>query len=195
MTGDSGAPGPAGRDRELDALIEAARAYPTEPDGARERIMARVREQAAGARPTPRQRAAWWRWWIRPRVVALRPASLLAGALASVLALTAVWRAGGAMASAPSEPGGAMQFVFLAPAAASVSLVGDFNDWRAGATPLRRTGPNGIWSVELTLEPGRHAYAFLVDDVWMPDAFAPRAPDTEFGSPTSVVVVGEERSS
>jgi 1,4-alpha-glucan branching enzyme len=44
------------------------------------------------------------------------------------------------------------QFVLIAPGAASVTVVGDFNDWSMSATPLERAG--GVWSVAVPLGPG-----------------------------------------
>jgi hypothetical protein len=84
-----------------------------------------------------------------------------------------------------------VQFVLVAGEARRVTLVGDFNGWDPGAEPLRRDAA-GIWSATVTLPPGRHSYAFIVDDsIWTPD---PRVPgsrsDEDFGRPNSVVVVG-----
>ena len=84
------------------------------------------------------------------------------------------------------------EFVVVAPRAASVSLVGDFNDWDAARTPMRpsqRGGP--LWTAVVPLAPGRYRYAFLVDGSrWLADPAAPRARDDEFGTPSSVVTVG-----
>ena len=52
-----------------------------------------------------------------------------------------------------------------------------------------------MWTVELPLAPGRHRYAFVLDDGrWVADPSAPRAPGADFGSPSSVVTVAERRS-
>jgi hypothetical protein len=52
-----------------------------------------------------------------------------------------------------------------------------------------------MWTVEVPLAPGRHRYAFVVDDeTWLPDPTAPRAPGADFGAPSSVVTVAERRS-
>jgi 1,4-alpha-glucan branching enzyme len=53
-------------------------------------------------------------------------------------------------------------FQCLAPAATSVSLVGDFNNWSPSAHPMLRQS-NGSWQVEVFLNRGRHYYQFLVD--------------------------------
>lgn len=180
--------------RPLEGLIAAARAYPDEPAGARRRLMDRVRAEAErGTSPSSGSglRSAW-AWWVRPRTLRVRMATV---ALASAAVVAGLWIARDAGHPAPVvDAGDGVQFVHLAPDARAVSLVGDFNDWEPGATPLRRSGPNGVWTAVVTLAPGRHAYAFLVDDVWMADPIAPRAPDDGFGTPSSVVVVAGGRS-
>jgi 1,4-alpha-glucan branching enzyme len=81
----------------------------------------------------------------------------------------------------------AFQFVLVAPQAASVSLVGDFNDWDPGRSPMHTA--HGIWATVVPLAPGRYRYAFLVNGVeWRADPAAPNAIDDEFG-PSSVVTV------
>lgn len=85
-----------------------------------------------------------------------------------------------------------VQFVFVAPAAHQVSVVGDFNDWDSGAAPLSSSG--GVWSGQFEVPFGRHDYAFVVDgERWVRDPNAPQAPADEFGSGYSVLVVGENQ--
>ena len=84
-----------------------------------------------------------------------------------------------------------VQLVFRAPAASSVRVVGDFNSWDKERAPMTRDAESGLWSVTLSLLPGRHVYAFVVDDsVWMRDPRATPAPDADFGRPGSVLLVG-----
>src|SRR5256885_940073 len=87
---------------------------------------------------------------------------------------------------------GVFGFVVVAPRAATVSLVGDFNDWDAARTPMQRTRTGeSVWTAVIPLTPGRYRYAFLVDGVaWLADPTAPAARDDEFGAPSSVVTVG-----
>jgi hypothetical protein len=74
------------------------------------------------------------------------------------------------------------------PAAANVSVVGDFNEWSVSATPL--VLDNGVWSTTLPLPPGRHVYAFVVNgERWLADPRAPQATDADFGRPGSVIIV------
>ena len=85
-----------------------------------------------------------------------------------------------------------VQLVFRDPAAHRVSVVGDFTQWDASRAPMTRDSASGLWSVTLALRPGRHVYAFLVDDtVWVQDPRAMEAPDLDFGRPGSVLLVGQ----
>jgi 1,4-alpha-glucan branching enzyme len=84
-----------------------------------------------------------------------------------------------------------VELVFSAPAATSVRVVGDFNGWDERQAPMMRDRASGLWSVQLMLRPGRHVYAFVVNDTqWMRDPRATAAPDADFGRPGSVVLVG-----
>ena len=85
-----------------------------------------------------------WLW--RPQTIQVTP--LAAFGVAAVLALVVVvssrlmapaTESEMPTTAAVSELGQTVQFVFVAPEAASVAVVGDFNDWNAGATPLVQT--------------------------------------------------------
>jgi hypothetical protein len=179
------------RDDTLERVIRHVR----RPVAVAPALDARVMRQVA---PPARRRpslAAIWAWLARPRRVAVSPLGALALAAAVAVLVVLPWRPGAPRASSPPSSEGpaprAFQFVLVDPGAASVSLVGDFNDWDAASTPLRRTAARGVWSAVVTLGPGRHRYAFLVDgDRWVVDPEAPSAPDDEFGTRSSVVTVG-----
>ncbi len=84
-----------------------------------------------------------------------------------------------------------VELVLRAPAASSVRVVGDFNGWDKSRAPMTRDAASGLWSTTLSLRPGRHVYAFVVDDtLWMRDPRAPAAKDEDFGRPGSVLLVG-----
>lgn len=82
-----------------------------------------------------------------------------------------------------------IKFVLIAPQAARVAVIGDFNGWDEAATPAVKQ-PDGTWSTFVTLRPGRHVYSFIVDGQFIPDPAAPMAPDDGFGHNNSVIVVG-----
>lgn len=93
-------------------------------------------------------------------------------------------------ASRTRDTGLVTRFMIVAPNARQVTLVGDFNDWDEGSTPLLKVAANGVWTAEVRLPPGRYDYAFLVDgQQWVADPAAPPATGDDFGQPTSVLTV------
>lgn len=90
-----------------------------------------------------------------------------------------------------------VRFVFMDSSARAVSLVGDFNAWDKGQTPLVAGETPGTWTVSVTLPAGRHEYAFIVrndrGERWVADPFAPVNHD-EFGTESSVLTVGPTAS-
>jgi retinol-binding protein 3 len=59
------------------------------------------------------------------------------------------------------------------PDAREVRVAGSFNYWSIRSTPMIRKGD--AWVGQVDLEPGRHAYKFVVDGQWITD---PANPDT-----------------
>ena len=55
-----------------------------------------------------------------------------------------------------------VNFICMVPDASAVSLVGDFNDWQAGAHPMQQHF-DGSWQLQVQLPHGHHRYAFAVD--------------------------------
>ena len=159
--------------------------------------------------PSATPHRSWWTWLTRARTVSVSPLGALAAAAALIIAAIVVVPrvlpdnpSSGVLASAESvEPQATaasaigdsvhvIQFVFVAPTAQSVSLVGDFNNWEIDATPLTAGPGRSVWTVQLRLPNGRHRYAFVVDDsTWAADPAAPPAAGDDFGMPSSVVTV------
>jgi hypothetical protein len=174
---------------------------------ARTRIMDAVR-----AEPAPRRR--FWHRLIEPRLISASPIASLALAAGLVgigvfggtfvnnrdgLTSTGLPQAVPALpiARVPvSDTVKVMTFRFIAPQAAKVSLVGDFNGWSVDETPMTRVDNGGVWSVTVPLSVGRHLYSFVVDSQdWIADPRAPVAPDDGFGHANSVVLVSRGSSS
>lgn len=92
-----------------------------------------------------------------------------------------------------------MTFVFVAQGASNVSIVGDFNQWDAAATPMKRIENSNAWTVTVPLAAGRHLYSFYAvgadGEKWLADPNAPAAPDDGFGRVNSVVLVGKGSTS
>ena len=163
-----------------------------------DRVMQRVREEARHASGT-----GVWRWMMRPRTIRVSPLAglALAAGLAGVVALAA--RRGDPLRTAAPAPAVAItpavvpaaqrmtEFIFVNPSASRVAIVGDFNDWDEGVSPLRRIG-DGVWGITIPLAPGRYHYTFVVDGTtWVADPDAPRTLEDDFGRPNSVITVGE----
>ena len=169
---------------ELIARVAAELKRPAKLDPALDmRVMATIRSQ-------PRARRLWL---LRPRSLAMTPLGILAQAAA--IAAIAVGATFAALRMDAGESAGSAEhpvaFVIYAPAAQSVALAGDFNDWSTTATPLRPAGASGAWVVTVPLTPGRYHYAFVVNGTqWLTDPGAPRAPGDDFGAPSSVLTVG-----
>lgn len=144
------------------------------------RIMERVRAAAAEA---PRSRTPFvWRG-ARHSIVGLT----LAAGIGSITTLSALLPSGGARAGATTMVIGdtvvstlrdtlrLVRLMFDDPDARRVAVVGDFNGWRAGETPLARDAATQRWSATLALRDGAHRYAFVVDGTrWVPDPVAER---------------------
>ena len=114
------------------------------------------------------------------------------GAWAGAAWIRSQTRSAPAVAAIAPEPSTAVTFVFRAPGASTVTLVGDFNGWDPDATPLRRAALGDAWIAQVPLARGLHAYAFVIDGrEWAPDPSAPLAPEATFGRRNSVLVVGE----
>jgi hypothetical protein len=134
------------------------------------------------------------RWTLRPSVSIA--AALLCAAVGGTLALgiEQFVRSRRPAASAVDAPVDShdppVRFVFVAPTASNVAIVGDFNGWTPAGTAMRRTA-SGLWSIDLRLPPGRHTYGFVVDGVLVRDPNALDSADDDYGVPSSVVLVSE----
>jgi len=187
-------------DPTLEEVVAVARRPVSLDPAAKRRVMMAVRAEAR-----PSRAASPWAWLTDARPLRLSPvvgAALAAGLVGvGVLVGLDLGSPRDASVLGPDKgivvqpPGDetvrdGVKFVLVAPQAARVSLVGDFNRWDPAATPMQRTPTGGTWSVVVPLSAGRHEYAFVVDGKqWLPDPAAPLAPVDGFGTPNSVVLV------
>ena len=194
----------------LWSRIESAlRKRPAVTAASVDRVMARVRTQTLEPMAAARRSTRVRRWLTEGRTFTVSPVHLLAASVIIAIGLFALRGLRHSLDTLPIVPGTSaspailaaahksapaderpVQFVFVARDARQVTIAGDFNDWNPTATPLKRVGADGVWSIVLPLAPGRHLYSFVVDSQrWVPDAQAPRAPENEFGTESSVVLV------
>ena len=148
-------------------------------DGARRRVMERIRRDAA-ERPPVRRSTPWSRA-TRQSIVGL---TLAAGSIGAAAL-------GDTVASTLRDTLRLVRLMFDAPEARRVAVAGDFNGWSEHATPLVRDASTRQWSVTLALHAGDHRYAFVVDDTrWVPDPRANRAARAADGRTYSMLTVG-----
>ncbi|HKN64678.1 MAG TPA: glycogen-binding domain-containing protein [Gemmatimonadaceae bacterium] len=198
-------PGPV-----VERAIESLRALPPVESASVSRVVtAAARIRALDAAPdaddllsepvAPRPRFA-----LRISIAAAASVILAGGTVAALRAMHSSSQPARIAAAAPEPTASAVpasrdvsgegvaiptQFVFDGQAR-RVTLVGDFNNWDAHATPLEREPRSTLWSVTVPIQRGRHVYAFLVDSVWTIDKRAPVARDPDFGVTGSVILVG-----
>jgi 1,4-alpha-glucan branching enzyme len=79
-------------------------------------------------------------------------------------------------------------FQLQAPEARKVLIAGDFNDWSAEGSALKKTKDN-VWRKEVNLKPGRYEYKFVVDGDWMVDPSNSNRVYNSLGSENSVLEI------
>ncbi|HYV96229.1 MAG TPA: hypothetical protein VE967_02100 [Gemmatimonadaceae bacterium] len=190
-------------DEVLGALVQRLQVMPASDPQSRAAILARVR----GRRQSPWRATLAWAW--QPSVPVLAAAAVAVITLGIGYGSRVLVEPSSAVTLASEQPAttGATattvandissaravptQFVFEAPGANRVVLVGDFNGWDAAkATVLQDPEHRGVWEATVLLPPGRHTYAFYVNDSLMKlDPRAPKTEDPDFGRASSVVLV------
>lgn len=193
----------APHDEFLERVVHPLRQPETLAPDFDARLMASIRAQTTAVYPIFAGRERTGAWWRRPRAFEASPLALLgmaagfAGfvALATLAGTSRLSPAAPVVATGVADTVHVVRFVFAAPDARAVALVGDFNGWSAESTPLAPTGHGGVWSVSLPLGRGEHEYAFIVDGRrWVADPAAPTIAG-EFDTPSSIVAVGTSRCS
>jgi hypothetical protein len=193
------------RDELLERVVDELQTLPPVDEAAVRQIVSAAAADAAEVR---RSKSAFrgGSWW-QSRVPLAAAAGVALAAGLGGYAIRGGRSAAPMIASAPTAAGSLSlvsthaprtsnlavptQFVLDAARASRVALVGDFNGWNATATPLARVSSSSLWTVTIPLTPGRHTYAFMVNDTTLTlDPRAPAAQDPDFGTPSSVVLVG-----
>lgn len=195
-------------EREFDPFIENIAAElrrPVQIDARfDDRVMAAIEEpEVIPIRPmAPRP------WIERSWTISVSPVAAIAAAAAFVgLVGLGAWRLNAPAPQVASDTGSSIgalpvadapvidespqmrQFIFMAPTAESMSLVGDFNDWDASATPMTRVSDDGVWSVTLPLVPGQYQFQYIMNDTLrLADPTLPKVSDS-YGSLNSVITI------
>jgi len=189
-------------ERVAASLRAPERAHPSFEKRLMEKVLVEGRVLYKTAATSPN--GSWWRteWIIR---ISPRGGVAIAAGIAALIAVSSVagsrissrsqQRSVIAQAAQARDTVQLVRFVFVDSGAASVALVGDFNEWTRGSTQLKRSGAPGVWTVSVPLTPGRHEYAFIVNGSrWVADPLAVKSSD-DFGTESSVIRIGSAAKS
>jgi 1,4-alpha-glucan branching enzyme len=121
-----------------------------------------------------------------PRIVAVKPAAIKAESQKLMPVTTTTVP----VAKSAQPKANRVCLELLKPEAKAVCVAGSFNGWKPESTPLTRTG-NGRWVGDLSVQPGRYEYLFVVDGQWMPDPNAKEAVANPFGGTNSVLIAAD----
>jgi hypothetical protein len=140
------------------------------------------------ALPAPGPVRRFVEWLTLPRPIRVSP--LLAGLTAAAVALVLlVGRPSGPVPEVQDDLVVYVQFALEAPGAQSVAVAGDFDGWE-GSHLLEDVDGDGVWTGRIPLQPGVHAYMFLVDGSdWITDPRAQRYQEDGFGNRNAVLAV------
>ncbi|MEN2998611.1 MAG: glycogen-binding domain-containing protein [Brevinematia bacterium] len=96
-----------------------------------------------------------------------------------------------------------VRFTFDRPAATTVHLAGQFNNWTQPgrdtpgtdnvSIPMQKDPKTGYWVVEWKIKPGRWQYKYIIDGgiVWSEDQANPLKENDGFGGYNSVAILSE----
>ncbi|WP_207265019.1 glycogen-binding domain-containing protein [Desulfovibrio sp. Huiquan2017] len=177
--------------RMEDTIIHAVQTSPEveAPADLANRVMARLH---------PKRPSLWMRvrlWFLRPRVLTVRPITAIPAMTLAVALLALVF----VTTRKPPEDIGprlaTVRFILhdADMSARKVSVIGSFNNWRADRSVMWYSRDAQAWMLEAQLPPGDHEYLFLVNGKQLvPDPDAPMTSDDGFGNRNSIVFVNGE---
>ncbi len=81
------------------------------------------------------------------------------------------------------------QFIFHAPEATNVKIVGNFNNWIPADASNMMRNKDGTWIKNFFLAPGSYQYRFVVDGTWVEDDNNSKFVDNSYGGKNSVIQI------
>jgi hypothetical protein len=87
------------------------------------------------------------------------------------------------------QTAGGVLFVQSGDCGRQVCIAGDFNDWSATATPMRRNTEVGVHEALVPLTAGKYQYRLVVDGRWQPDPHNELRQINDYGELNSMVEV------
>lgn len=83
-----------------------------------------------------------------------------------------------------------VNFILDYPSAKTVAVIGSFNHWQPEQYHMQKNPTDGTWQLAVKMQPGRHTYAFVVDDnKIIADPRALWEQDDGFGTRNSILTI------
>ncbi len=156
--------------------------------------------QAVMQRITPKPvslRRRLWRLLMTPfTLVTIRPL-YAAGTMLLVIGLLfvfkTVWMSGNSFqhtASLKNPNSRMVNFILDYPSAKKAAVIGSFNHWQPEQYQMHRNPADGTWQITVELQPGRHSYAFVIDNAKIiADPRSLWEQDDGFGTRNSILTI------
>lgn len=175
------------------------------PPGFGDQVMSAIAEKEYSTREANilDQLKSWLQSLTEPRLIQLRPVYALCMVLAVIL-LTGLpfyvnqssqnISAGNGYENTPvetaSDNGGQVwtRFVYIDKEAKSVSVAGDFSDWKPIELTKQNLNGDQVWTGLVAMDRGEHRYMFVKNgEQWVTDPLAPVQQDDGFGNKNAVI--------
>ena len=90
----------------------------------------------------------------------------------------------------PEEETKVVTFTLVRPEAHTVAVSGDFTTWNTVEMQSEDSTSGKIWTITLTVKPGRYQYGFIVDNQeWVEDPYAERCANDGYGNKNAIIEI------
>jgi hypothetical protein len=176
----------SGDDDALDRLIRerlAALQGFKAPKGAVDSVYRRIKDADASSATAPfrRPHTFGFNWRL---VFSVLTACIMTAALTFVLTRS--------LTESEVEKTYIIRFVYENNSAETVTLMGDFNNWRED-TMMYRVAETSYWTAQVELAEGVYKYGFLIDgEEWTSDPLASLRVEDSYGNENSLIVLVDD---
>ncbi|MFH2044706.1 MAG: glycogen-binding domain-containing protein [Pseudomonadota bacterium] len=161
------------------------------PDGFTQTVMQQI---------SPKQANIWQKFWrllITPfTVISIRPlhtAGTIILIVGLLFAYKTIWISHiyyPLTANSKTANIKTVNFILDYPSATTVAIIGSFNHWQPEHYHMQKNPTDGTWQLSVKMQPGRHTYAFVVDDnKIIADPRALWEQDDGFGTRNSILTI------
>ena len=172
------------------------------PAGFTDRVMHNIEQQSKEARSPGFLNSLnqWIEWFLRPRMVQVRPAylSLLLLLISILMILPRTERqvpedinmgpAKSVQQVKETDDKVWLRFVFIDNNARTVGVAGDFSNWEPISLSKQMVNGQQVWTGLVAMDRGEHRYMYVKNDTeWVTDPLAPIQREDGFGNKNAVI--------